>query len=168
MKKTYWEKLKDPRWQKKRLEAMQAAEFTCQVCMDQESTLHVHHKQYFKGREPWEYEVAQLSVLCEGCHEYQHKSEDAYNLVGSYLDLDGPRDRDTAACVVAGFTGGTCPDDVFDPFAYMCGLIAKKIMSVSTNYYDLIAVSDFSERDPKALFAGMVSISKADVSGSNL
>lgn len=51
MQRTYLEKLKDPRWQRKRLEALNAAGFGCSVCGDAESPLHVHHRAYFKGRE---------------------------------------------------------------------------------------------------------------------
>jgi len=71
-KKTYAEKLKDPRWQKKRLEVLSDAEFQCELCGDTESTLHVHHKQYIKGHDVWEYERQQLACLCESCHENQH------------------------------------------------------------------------------------------------
>jgi hypothetical protein len=101
-KKTYWEKLKDPRWQKKRLEVLEANEFTCQCCFDTESTLHVHHKEYFKGREPWEYEIKQLAVLCEACHETTHEYLDPLKYVSSYLDFDGPLDRSRFGIMLAG------------------------------------------------------------------
>ncbi len=39
----YSEKLKDPRWQKKRLEIFQRDEFHCQQCGDGENTLCVHY-----------------------------------------------------------------------------------------------------------------------------
>lgn len=69
IKKTYSEKLKDPQWQKKRLEILQRDEFSCQVCGDERSTLHVHHRRYINGREPWEYTNDQLVTLCENCHQ---------------------------------------------------------------------------------------------------
>lgn len=43
---TYYEMLKDPRWQKKRLEIMERDEFACRDCGDKESTLNVHHTYY--------------------------------------------------------------------------------------------------------------------------
>lgn len=104
-KLSYYEKLKDPRWQRKRLEALNNAEFTCQVCYDSKSPLHVHHKVYFKGREPWEYEVDQLLVLCEFCHEQEHDRKDLLKYVISYLDSDGPRDRDHVAFMIGGYIG---------------------------------------------------------------
>lgn len=66
---TYAEKLRHPKWQRKRLEVLEAAGFECQYCGDKDSTLHVHHGYYAKGREPWEYESDSLHVLCEKCHE---------------------------------------------------------------------------------------------------
>jgi len=52
---TYSEKLKDPRWQRKRLEVMQRDDFTCRNCGAKDKTLHIHHVRYLKGFEPWEY-----------------------------------------------------------------------------------------------------------------
>ncbi len=71
--KTYSEKLKDPRWQKKRLEVLNRDQFTCQVCFDKEQTLMVHHKIYTKGCEPWEYELGNFSTLCDECHKIEHE-----------------------------------------------------------------------------------------------
>jgi 5-methylcytosine-specific restriction endonuclease McrA len=47
----YSEKLKDPRWQKKRLEILSGDDFTYQYCGNTEETLHVHH--YVYTGEPW-------------------------------------------------------------------------------------------------------------------
>lgn len=69
----YQQKLKDPRWQKKRLEVLAESGWQCSSCGDQESTLHVHHLVYVKGREPWEYENYELVVLCESCHQRTHQ-----------------------------------------------------------------------------------------------
>ena len=102
-KKTYYEKLKDPQWQKKRLEVMQANDFCCEVCGDNEATLNVHHKEYFKGHEPWEYEVNQLACLCESCHESQHDEFDLLKWVCSYALLDGPLNREELAFLLAGY-----------------------------------------------------------------
>jgi hypothetical protein len=66
--KTYSEKLKDPRWQKKRLEILQRDNWTCISCGGAKNTLHVHHKYYTYGNEPWEYSNDVLVTLCEHCH----------------------------------------------------------------------------------------------------
>lgn len=68
-KKNYAEKLKDPRWQKKRLEILNRDEFTCQLCLDSDSSLHVHHCRYQWGKSPWEYPDSWLMTVCESCHE---------------------------------------------------------------------------------------------------
>jgi CRISPR/Cas system-associated protein Cas10 (large subunit of type III CRISPR-Cas system) len=68
-KKSYVEKLKDPRWQKKRLGIMQRDDFKCQLCGDSSSTLHIHHKSYEKGKEPWDYDNNNLITYCEVCHK---------------------------------------------------------------------------------------------------
>lgn len=71
----YYEKLKDPRWQKKRLEVLQRDEFMCRKCYDDKSTLNVHHTYYQKGFEPWEYPLSSLITLCESCHEEERESQ---------------------------------------------------------------------------------------------
>lgn len=68
-RKTYSEKLKDPRWQKKRLKVMERDFWACQNCGETESCLNVHHLVYLPGREPWEYPERCLLTLCEDCHK---------------------------------------------------------------------------------------------------
>jgi hypothetical protein len=63
----YSKKLRDPRWQKKRLEVMQRDDFTCLACGCKDSTLNVHHKQYHGN--PWDAPMSSLETLCEWCHE---------------------------------------------------------------------------------------------------
>jgi hypothetical protein len=71
-KKSYSEKLKDPRWQKRRLDIMNRDSFTCRYCSDTTSTLHVHHIKYVSGLEPWDYPEYFLITICESCHTYEH------------------------------------------------------------------------------------------------
>lgn len=72
----YVEKLKKPKWQRKRLEIMKRDDFTCQLCGDSESTLHVHHKIYKDGKAPWEYDDSNLITLCETCHDGEKNIND--------------------------------------------------------------------------------------------
>lgn len=65
--RTYAEKLKDPRWQKRRLEVLQRDGFKCLVCGTETETLHVHHLAYFRG-EPWDTPTSYLETLCWLCH----------------------------------------------------------------------------------------------------
>lgn len=47
--KSYSDKLKSPKWQKKRLEIMRRDKFRCRLCKDEETQLSVHHKEYING-----------------------------------------------------------------------------------------------------------------------
>ena len=69
---TYSEKLKDPRWQRRRLEIFKKADFTCESCGATDKTLCVHHDLYLMGHEPWDYDDIILRCFCEECHEYTH------------------------------------------------------------------------------------------------
>jgi len=78
MKKTYSEKLKDPRWQKKRLEIFNRDKWKCKLCGDTETTLNVHHKEYVNGKDPCEYESEKLITLCEHCHKEIEEEKNVY------------------------------------------------------------------------------------------
>ena len=65
---TYSEKLQNPLWQRKRLEILNRDNFTCQLCQDKGTTLHIHHKEYIKGNQPWEYADDNFQTLCKYCH----------------------------------------------------------------------------------------------------
>jgi len=67
-KKSYSDKLKDPRWQKKRLEILERDHWACVVCGDKEETLHIHHIAYLYGKEPWDIPNGLLITMCECCH----------------------------------------------------------------------------------------------------
>ena len=64
----YSEKLRLPKWQKKRLEIFQRDNFMCVNCGDGEHNLQVHHIEYLGSLEPWEYPNDMLKTLCEPCH----------------------------------------------------------------------------------------------------
>lgn len=72
-KKSYSEKLLDPRWQQMRLRVFERDNFTCVSCKSKEKTLHAHHPQYHPFAEgPWDYDVADIVTLCEDCHKDEH------------------------------------------------------------------------------------------------
>lgn len=82
--KSYWEKLKDPRWQKKRLEVLNEHNWTCDGCGERHETLHVHHGYYAKGCDPWDYPTTSLHVLCHKCHLFAEQSRaEVYALIGT-------------------------------------------------------------------------------------
>jgi hypothetical protein len=67
--KSYAEKLRDPRWQKKRLEILERDEWKCYRCEASDDTLAVHHLLYTKGQAPWEADSDTLITLCSCCHD---------------------------------------------------------------------------------------------------
>lgn len=71
-KTKYSEKLKDPRWQKKRLEIFERDHWKCVYCGEDTKMLCVHHMRYTPGIEPWEHENTSLITLCEDCHSEEH------------------------------------------------------------------------------------------------
>lgn len=79
----YSEKLRNPKWQKKRLKVLERDNWECQICFDKESTLNVHHRYYEKGKEPWEYDLNVLVTLCEECHQSETESirEESTNIL---------------------------------------------------------------------------------------
>lgn len=85
MQTTYSEKLRDPRWQRKRLEIMERDHFTCRLCGDASSTLNVHHLRYRKGHDPWDYNENYLVTTCETCHERMHVLDPGALLVRSLI-----------------------------------------------------------------------------------
>lgn len=77
--KTYSEKLRDPRWGQFRDLAFSILGSECEQCgLDYKrpnNGLQVHHKRYIKDREPWEYDIADVSILCGSCHQDVHNCE---------------------------------------------------------------------------------------------
>jgi 5-methylcytosine-specific restriction endonuclease McrA len=69
----YSDDLKNPKWQKKRLEIMERDQFQCKCCLSKDKELTVHHKEYISGRKPWEYEDKVFITMCIECHDWFHK-----------------------------------------------------------------------------------------------
>lgn len=65
----YFERLKDPRWQKMRLKVYERDDFHCQSCGDEKKQLDVHHLIYNFGTDPWDYDIENLITLCTDCHK---------------------------------------------------------------------------------------------------
>lgn len=82
--KNYSDLLKDPRWQKKRLEIFSRDAWTCRICDDDKTTLNVHHILY-ESPFPWETSDRFLITLCEKCHALEEslKGHDFYPIVQS-------------------------------------------------------------------------------------
>lgn len=66
---TYSEKLKDPRWQRKRLEVLERDGWKCRSCGATDKELQIHHTIYENGKKPWEHSSDMLKTLCVECHK---------------------------------------------------------------------------------------------------
>jgi len=71
----YADKLKDPRWQRKRLEILSRDEFKCVWCGNGKQTLHIHHHFYNPNGNPWDVPDCELITLCEDCHWLKHNKD---------------------------------------------------------------------------------------------
>ena len=72
-KQTYRDDIRDPRWQRKRLNVMDRDHYTCQLCRSSSNYLNVHHLYYLPGHRIWEYENEALVTLCDDCHSFAHE-----------------------------------------------------------------------------------------------
>lgn len=86
-KESYAEMLKDPRWQRKRLEVLEYWDFRCSHCGSRDKTLHVHHGSYDVRLDPWEYDHSMLHCLCNDCHEMIHGAVKAIRWIIGELPL---------------------------------------------------------------------------------
>lgn len=85
---SYYDQLRSPYWQKKRLEILERDNFSCTYCGRDESLLDgdgeqliVDHGYYdqTKKRAPWEYEVETLYTLCSRCNNMLRWARTGYH-----------------------------------------------------------------------------------------
>lgn len=117
----YSELLKDPRWQKMRLKKLEAAEWRCQLCWDDEAMLSVHHKRYVKARMPWDYPEHELVVLCQPCHEAEHEQKELRQELLGALHVDGPASTGDFFAIGAGYVSEQTNDEVMQAIARQFG-----------------------------------------------
>jgi 5-methylcytosine-specific restriction endonuclease McrA len=72
---TYSQKLRDPQWQKKRLQILERDHWRCVMCHRDDKNLQVHHGVYRK-RDPWDYPDYIYQTLCEDCHSERQELTD--------------------------------------------------------------------------------------------
>ena len=73
---TYADKLKNPKWQRRRLEILSRDGWECAYCGDKSSELQIHHRWYERKREPWDHSDECLVTLCAPCHEARTELDD--------------------------------------------------------------------------------------------
>lgn len=159
----YAQKLKDPRWQKRRLEILSRDEFTCQMCFDSESTLVVHHRYYVWGREPWDYNDDFLVTLCQDCHEAEHECKASADDLVKVLRLAGFFDRDIAE-IARWFAAG--------PLVHVPEVVASAICNVISDVGRQQAFIDdyfrqLKERNPPSTRPELVRLKDTMPEGAN-
>ena len=77
MESGYQRLLRNPLWQKRRLDVLNAANWRCQDagCSNSEVPLEIHHCYYLYGKKPWDYPSDAFLALCEQCHEKRQQLE---------------------------------------------------------------------------------------------
>ena len=139
---TYKEMLLDPRWQKKRLEVLESAGWACEFCFETESTLHVHHARYIKGRKPWEYERSDLKALCADCHSEHHATKAQLD---GLLALANRVQLNEITALIGGYLSAShdttdeqeefCSD--LDPLYFASGVLCRVLASKATFLRDV-------------------------------
>ena len=128
---SYRDQLLSPKWQKRRLEMLEAAKWACVCCGAEEKTLHVHHKRYVKGRMAWDYSDQELAVLCDACHGEEHEARELLDRILTENAFESGA-LVTAVAVLAGVFGSTLAIDTelessgakLDGHSYELGLLA--------------------------------------------
>jgi len=88
MANNYAEKLKDPRWQARRLRVFERDQFSCRSCNDTKTELQVHHLKY--NGEPWQAPEENLITLCKHCHSAVETLKRSFNLDGHSFKVIRP------------------------------------------------------------------------------
>ena len=73
----YQRLLRDPRWQRRRLEVFVRDGWACRECGERGRELQVHHTVYVAGKAPWEVPMRTLVTLCVTCHRTKRKKKRA-------------------------------------------------------------------------------------------
>lgn len=160
----FFDQYKHPNWQNKRLEVLEAANFTCERCFDPDSQLHVHHKRYVKGRKVWEYDRAELAVLCDTCHAIVHSEKEAIQELIVLIPVDSIPEIVALVANYCAFVEGPCRGSDFtghqmamrdEKFASSIG----KAAAVVGNNCSIDAIVDFTEKLALAKQGDSVAIS---------
>ena len=73
--RNYASKLRDPKWQKKRLEIFDRDGWRCLFCGTEIRNIQVHHVVYGR-RDPWDYPDDLYQTICSDCHEKRQQLTD--------------------------------------------------------------------------------------------
>ena len=76
MKTKYKNLLKKEEWKTFRSRILELDNYTCTKCntcyREEPSNLNIHHKVYYRGLRPWEYNPEDVTTYCRRCHAEEH------------------------------------------------------------------------------------------------
>jgi len=134
---------KHPLWQKKRLEALEYYGFECSDCGDSDSQLHVHHVRYKKGAKMWDYNVTELSVLCDKCHSEAHRSKE---FVNDFCLFNGAGSERVVAELISGYQSYN--DHLSDHvFSHLCAVGYGAGYLSNLSHDEIISLTHISPSD---------------------
>lgn len=141
MSNSYSLKLKNPKWQQKRLKILERDEWMCQACQETEKTLHVHHLCYEKGKEPWDYKDSNFVTLCDDCHSSEHANRKIMedDILSIFKDWGflycGDPSLGSIHCFLCDMQqyGGWNPITVFDVLSWL--FKTKKFVKIEKQYF---------------------------------
>ncbi len=139
-KRTYKEKLLDPRWQKMRLQVLERDGWQCRSCGAGDKTLHAHHAFYRKTAEgPWDYPADTIIALCNDCHDEEH------------VDFYGVRNEVVEAVIRAGFVTASQLSEFAAVFTFAPTLSKDEagavLMSLGRAFFDREWKAAFNDDD---------------------
>lgn len=118
----------------KRLEALESQGWACECCGEDGEQLHVHHKRYLKGHNPWDYDVEQLAVVCGDCHKSLGEQNALLNKVLSLVPVHDPIGSLDLPYLIAGMYGIEIETE-----NRRQELLYKSGSKIESNYFELLA-----------------------------
>ncbi len=82
----YDAKLKTPEWMEFRDHVLDVKGRECENCHCLAERPHIHHKGYVRGRDPWDYELSEVAVVCGECHGIIHRRRKEFEALFDSLE----------------------------------------------------------------------------------
>lgn len=92
MKTKYKNLLKKEEWKTFRSRILELDNYTCTKCntcyKEEPSNLNIHHKVYYRGLRPWEYNPEDVTTYCRRCHAEEHNLLEMPKFGWEYIGME--------------------------------------------------------------------------------
>ena len=92
MKTKYQNLLKKEEWKTFRSRILELDNYTCTKCdtcyKEEPSNLNIHHKVYYRGLRPWEYNPEDVTTYCRRCHAEEHNLLEMPKFGWEYIGME--------------------------------------------------------------------------------